>query len=221
VKKLIHGSRTGFTLLEVVISAGLFMLFTGGALLMANASSSALRTGSTYSDLDARARRALAEVCDLLRLADAQGLWPAGVVAPASTHELEFQRALGHDGTNISWDLVEKLILESDPSDPDDGVDNDGDGLVDECRVVWIDDFGEPTERRKTLCHDVAESLDGEVPGNLVDDNDNDLDDERGFCIDLDGEIATVRLTLEGRDGDGLLIRSTVQRSVALRNTTN
>ena len=220
MRKFTRNSRTGSTLLEVLLATGLFMLFTGGALLMADVSSNALRTGSTYSDLDARARRTLAEVCDLLRLADAQGLWPAAPVAPGNTHELEFQRAQGHDGTNIDWDLVEKLILESDPSDPDDGVDNDGDGLVDECRVVWIDDFDQPTERRKTLCHDVAESLDGEVPGNLVDDNDNDLNDERGFCIDLDGSIATVRLTLEGRDANGLLIRSTVQRSVTLRNTT-
>ena len=44
----------------------------------------------------------------------------------------------------------------------EDGVDNDGDGLVDEGRVVWIQNRGVLGERRAVLCNWVSETLLGE-----------------------------------------------------------
>ena len=74
-------------------------------------------------------------------------------------------------------------------SDPDDGLDTAGDGLLDEGPLVWIDDYGQPDQLRRILCHDVAEFLEGEAPGNLADDNGYGLQNERGFCVDCGSSL--------------------------------
>jgi hypothetical protein len=212
-------SISGTALLEILLASTLLMVFTGGALLMASTSSKAFGTGATSSDLNSRTRRTVAEVCDLLRLSNAEGVWPPGVEAPDSTPLLEFQRSRGYQAGGIDWDTAERLVLEYDPRDPNDGLDNDGDGLIDEGQLVWIDDFGQPDQLRRILCHDVAEFLEGEDSGNLADDNGNGLQDERGFCVDFDGSVATVHLTLESVDPGGFTLQTTIQRTVAFRNT--
>ena len=220
-----HSRKTertgGIALVEALLAATLLVVFTSGALLMARSTTDAYRTESSFSELGLRAHRALTEVTRTLRLADAAAVTPPGIVAPASTAQLDFQRPRGYLDAGIDWDDAERLVFEPEPGEPENGLDDDGDGWIDEGRLVWIDDLGLATERRKVLCHGVAHDLEGETAGNLIDDNGNGLVDERGFCVDFTGAQATIRLTVEGRDRNGSPIQHTVQRAVALRNTSS
>jgi len=215
------GSSSGMTLVEIVIGLTLFTAFATSAFLAIERSSHSYRTESVVARLDAQTREALDEASERLREADFDSVTPLPVAAtaPASASSIDFQRARGFVGGLVDWGPTERLAFEHDPTDADDGLDNDGDGLVDEGRLVWIENPGGGSELRTVLCSHVSESLEGELPGNGLDDNGNGLVDELGFCIDFAGSRAIVRITLEERDGDGSLIRQTSSRAVMSRNT--
>lgn len=211
-------ARAGFTIVEVAIGVLLLSAMTGIFVLTTQTTSSAMRTGVAVADLDAQALRALERVCSGLKSAGAALVAPQAV-APFSGTTLDYQRGLGADAAgNPLWAPLERIVLEY--FDADDGVDQDGDGLIDEGQLVWIGDVGGANERRIVLCHDVREYLEGETL-DAADENGNGLIDERGFSLDFDddGTRVRVRLTLEGRDAKGLLIASTVERTVSFRNT--
>lgn len=207
-------SRGGFTLVEMAIAVTLLSVLGGLFFLTTESTTNAVGTGVAVAELDARALRALDRVCESLKSTSADMASPQQVT-PFSATELEFQRALGAnaDGT-IAWSAVERFELEYDEAD--NGVDDDGDGLVDEGRLVWVEDPG-ANERRAVLCQGVREYLEGESFDG-EDENGNGLIDERGFALDFSGSRVTVRLTLVGRDSNGHALASTVQRSVAFRN---
>ena len=206
-------------LLEVSVASALLVLFASGALLFASSSRKAYRTESLSSELDSSARSALATIGVRLRTASSGNLTPVGTQAPFNSNWVSFRRGTGYAVGMPQWGDPELITFEYDPGDPDDGVDNDGDGLIDEGRVVWIENQGAPNELRKVLCNWVAEDLEGEIPGNNLDDNENGLVDEPGLSFDFEARRATVRMTLARRDALGVLIEHTVERTFALRNT--
>ena len=57
--------------------------------------------------------------------------------------------------------MVRKGIKVGLVGEIDDGLDNNGNGLVDEGQVVWITDLGLPGQRAVVLCNWVSEALDG------------------------------------------------------------
>jgi len=207
------------TLIEVVIGLGLFSAVAASAFLALETSSRSYRTEGVVARLDSLARKTLDEVCERLREADFDSLTPAAVASPASATSVDFQRARGYAAGAVQWGPTERLAFEHEPTDPDNGLDDDGDGLVDEGRIVWIEDPAAATPLRTILCSHVSESLAGELAGNGVDDNGNGLEDELGFCIEFTGSRALVRLTLEELDPDGRLIQQSASRTVMLRNT--
>jgi len=212
------GSRGGFTLIEMAVALVLMSVLGGLVFLTAESTSNAVNTGVAVAELDGRALRVLERVCDALKASSA-GVATPQAETPFSNANLDFRRGLGADADgDVLWGPLERLVLEYDEAD--DGLDDDGDGLVDEGRLVWIEDPGGASERRVVLCQDVREYLAGEtLDGD--DQNQNGLLDERGFALDFTGNRVTVRLTLEGRDRDGRLLASTVQRSVVFRNQGN
>jgi len=212
-------SCAGTTLVEITISLAVFSIFSASAFLAVNASTQGYRTEAVAARLDTRSRRALDEACLRLRQADITSLTPTPVSAPASAWWIDFQRAEGYSNGSVDWSLTERLTFESDVTDPDDGMDNDGDGLVDEGRLVWIQSPNTSTEQRIVLCSSVSRTLEGEIAGNGLDDNGNGLIDERGFCIEFVGSRLVLRLTLEERDHLGNRMRRTVQRAVTPRTT--
>jgi hypothetical protein len=109
-----------------------------------------------------------------------------------------------------------------EPSETDNGADDDGDGLIDEGMIEFTRDLGAGTERIVRWARGVREYLAGENP-NVADDNANGLTDERGLSFSLTGRILTIRLTLQavGAKGDGAsgtVLSRTVETSVRLRN---
>ena len=61
--------RRGYTLVEVALASVLLILFSGGALLVANRTGFAYRTDSTGAVLDALANQVLEDLTDGLRSA--------------------------------------------------------------------------------------------------------------------------------------------------------
>jgi hypothetical protein len=107
--------------------------------------------------------------------------------------------------------------LEADPGDPADGKDNNGNGLVDEGVVVRYEVDGTGPVRRTVLTRWVAALLDGEIE-NHQDDNGNGLIDEPGFCLDRNGDVWTLHLTLQRNDGAGRRVTRTMKTAVTPRN---
>jgi prepilin-type N-terminal cleavage/methylation domain-containing protein len=212
------GTRGGFTLVELSVALVLVSIMGGLFFLTTESTSNATRTGVAVAELDARALRALDRVCESLKSSSAEQATPQSS-APFSGTALDFQRGTGADADgDVVWGPLERFELQYDEAD--NGVDDDGDGLVDEGRVVWIEDPGGAAERRTLLCEGVREYLAGETFDG-TDENDNGLLDERGFALDFEGNRVTVRLTLEARDQKGHPLASTVQRSVVFRNEGN
>lgn len=212
------GARGGFTLVEMSVALVLMSVLGGLFFLTTESTSNATRTGVAVAELDARALRALDRVCESLKSSSADLATPQSL-APFYGTELDFQRGLGADADGeIVWGPLERFELQYEEADND--LDDDGDGLVDEGRLVWIENAGAAGERQAVLCEGVREYLAGETfDGD--DQNDNGLIDERGFALDFDGNRVTVRLTLVARDGNGHALTSTVQRSVVFRNQGN
>ena len=197
-------SMRGMTLVEVVLGLALFTAFASSAFLAIEASANSYRTETVVAHLDFLAREALDDVADHLRAADFDSITPPPLGAPSSASSLDYQGALGFRNGAVEWGPVERLTLEPDPTDAEDGLDNDSDGLVDEGRLAWIESPGLPGSRRAVLCSQVSAALEGETLGNGVDDNQNGLIDERGFCVEFTGERAIARITLERTDATGI-----------------
>jgi len=214
-----HG-RAGFTLVEMMLGLVVLAMMAGAALIVSSSTEEASSAGMTGVDLDMRSGRALHSVTETFRNVQLSSLNPAVVLAPFSTSTVTMQRVTGYDEASSAPQLSapDRLMLETATGEVDDGADNDGDGLVDEKRVVFIERIGTPQQRRRVLCTFVADSLEGEIAGNGIDDNGNGLVDEAGFCISYEGSVMVVRLTVERLSEDGRLVTRTVERRVRLRN---
>ena len=105
------------------------------------------------------------------------------------------------------------------PGELDNGVDDNGNGLVDECRIEFQPDVVGDPGLVIGWGSFVREYLEGEIP-NGVDDNGNGLVDERGLCLTYDNAsgVLTVRLTLERLDPLGRPLTRTVETAVQVRN---
>src|SRR5262249_20398121 len=151
--------------------------FASSAFLAIEASSRSYHDETAGAHLDFLAHEALDDVAERLLAADFTSLTPPPVAPPGSASTVDFQCDRGFQNGAVVWGPVERLTFESDPLDPENGIDDDGDGLVDEGRLVWIENPGGPGGRRTVLCSWVSAALEGEIPGNGIDDNGNGLID--------------------------------------------
>jgi len=212
-------TERGTTLLEVTLSLVLFTTFAGSIFMAVDASAGSYGTEATAARLDADARRAMNVLTGYLREADFASITPVGLPETASSTWLDFQRPQGFQNGAVVWGPTERLALEPDPADPENGADDDGDGMIDEGRVVWIEDAALGAGLRLVVCSNVPAALAGEVLGNNQDDNGNGLIDERGFCVEFAGSRLIARLTVEEADQEGNSIRRSAARSTTPRNT--
>jgi hypothetical protein len=138
-------------------------------------------------------------------------------VAPMGSDTLTFETSTGVQGGAVVWSPPRTVAFEYAEGELDDGVDNDGNGAIDDGMVVWIEDEGQATEKRVTLVSDVSEYLPGEEPDG-ADNNENGLVDERGLAFELDGEVLKIRLALEVLGPSGYPITKAGEISVFIRN---
>ena len=213
--------RAGFTMLELTIAGTLLIVVLGGLGVALQRGLGMFRQSTANQETDGRLDRALERIQRELLGASANSLAPdlTTVVGNPTTwsNALEFQLATGWAGGAQTLGDVQRIELRLDRGELDNGLDDDGDGLVDDQEVVLIRDFGGLDEQEVVLFTDVAEFLEGEDPGDGDDDNGNGLEDESGLAFDLDGDTLNVRLTV-GRNGPQGLILRTRTASLSLRN---
>jgi len=214
MKTRIRTSRTGaagFTLIEISIVSAILMIVIGSLTMMAQASDRAFSTGATIAHLESRASATMSQIIRELAIAQNTAvLRPDGAV-------IDYVQAVDFVAGDPVLTLPRRLAFEYEAGEIDDGIDNNGNGLVDEGLVVLTEDVGAPTERRRVLTRWVSELLQGEID-NGIDDNGNGLIDERGFTMVQSGETITILLSLQKPGpGNRLLNRSSVT-SIRLRN---
>ena len=213
-KRSRHDRERGLTLVELAITV-LILSLTVGIITMSFGTSFRVWKSSSHSrEVDRRANRGLDRILEALEYASSETVAP-DLGEHESSCYIEFQPTTGSvDGKQ---QLGPKVRIEwlRDPLDPEDGVDNNGNGLVDEGLVVRREDPGGEDEIRVVLLRSVGNLLEGEEP-NGEDDNANGLVDEKGLCFERDGSILKIRLTLLHDSGEGGVIAWTGEGHVAL-----
>lgn len=209
--------RSGHTLIEILVALAIMAVAAGTLALVGMRSEDAFKAESLRTTLDGEARAVTSRLTRELRNS-AAGSITALPVSPAWDTNLTFDQPSSIDpGTgNIVWRSM-RLELRYEEGEVNDGLDNNGNGLVDEGKVVMLRNAGEADEIEVVLVHRVREYLEGETFNNL-DDNGNGLVDERGLSFERNGNTITVRLTLERFDSDGHPATRSAETSALLRN---
>ncbi|HKX45376.1 MAG TPA: prepilin-type N-terminal cleavage/methylation domain-containing protein [Planctomycetota bacterium] len=209
-------SRAGFTFLEVMIAVTLLAVIAGSAALVGRRGTDAFRNTSARTVAEAEARRAIGRIAQELQEAMPDTVSPVAGF-PAGSDTLDFRR--GEDfvaGAVVLSDLC-RIELRPEPGEADNGADDDGDGLVDECIVVLVKDVLGANEQEAVLARNVRELGLGEVANGLDDDGDG-LEDEPGFCLVVVDEVVRLWLSVEHVGAEGERFEVAVETSVEFRN---
>ena len=214
MKTILHHTheRAGFTLIESLIAVTFLALMFLAVAQTSSRASDAFDEGSADHQLSTSTHRALERITREVEFASAASLGANPIAFPNEGDSITFQTQPTFVGGAVQW-LPVQLFSELDTGELDDGVDNDGDGLVDERRVVMVESPGTPDEHRMVLASSVAELLEGEQE-NTADDNGNGLKDEGGLSLCWQGSVLFVRLTCQRRDEGGRLLVKTAETAV-------
>jgi hypothetical protein len=217
VRTLRPKTRAGFTLVEAAIAASLLVLLMSSAVMAARSGMGAFRTTQDASDAGVRARRALDRMVFELISADTGSLVPLfdNLDNDLGTDTLQFAKVTGLNGDDPTLGTPCRLDFVYAPGELDDGIDNDGNGLVDDGMVVLTRDVG-GDEQQVVLCRGVSERLEGEA-ANGADDNGNGVIDEAGFNVHVENSVLVLRLSVEQPSENGTIVR-TMSAAVRLRN---
>lgn len=216
-------SRRGTTMVELLVAALIMTTVLGAIGVTVLSGSRSYEEGVARAEVDAKARRLVSRVAEEFMTAS-QGsciegaqFWSGGVEDDGDV-EYRYNQVLGAAGGNPLLGTQCRVRLAYAQGELDDGIDNNGNGLVDECRILLTQDTAAGPEI--AIGGFVREFLQGEVGGNDADDNGNGLSDERGLCMTFDADTNTlmVRLTIERLTSQGRLVTSTAETSVLLRN---
>jgi prepilin-type N-terminal cleavage/methylation domain-containing protein len=216
MQRSLNIARAGFTLIEVVIAATIVSLLLLGLGITTLSGDRVYKAGMAQDRSLVLARRALDRIADAISMGGVGALTP-NPVAPLGSSTLSFRTPSGYAGGAVTWNSSTRIDFQYTPRDPNDGLDNDRDGFIDDGMIVLTRDVGLATEQSTVLARGVSEYLEGEIP-NGADDNGNGLRDERGLSFDISGDQLTIRITVVSRDGNGRNVVRTVSTSVKVRN---
>jgi type II secretory pathway pseudopilin PulG len=209
--------RAAFTVIELCISITVLALLLSAVGMFQMRGQDAAHAIQIRSDLERRADRAMQRAARELTAVGLHSLAPDPVTS-FGTDTITFETPASVSATGvITWSLPIRLALVMDQGEIDNGVDDDGDGLVDERRLVLTRNVGTASEKSTVVCHGVAARLEGET-ANGLDDNGNGLVDERGFSVQRIGDLLRLKLTLQARGEGGRVISRTVTTSLVLHN---
>lgn len=206
-------ARAGFSLLELLITISLMGVVAGVTVMMSRTSGSLANQSQVIANLDQQLHRSMDRIEKRLRYASLSSLVPASA---AGSPTLTFQVPVDFSGGSVVLGPAQVIRWEPTPGDTVDNLDNNGNGLVDEGRVVWLEDVSDP-DRAIFFSSSTAWGFDGEAP-NGVDDNSNGLIDEPGLSFELDGRTLAIRMTVQGVDDSGVIHSRSRKARVSLRN---
>lgn len=209
-------SRAAFTLVEVVISGALMASLLLVAGLATERAMELFRQRRAADAVAASANRLLQRVTNELLFARQASFLPAPPFSQGLS-SLSFQKCMGVQAGAVLWSTRFSLAWELEPSEVEDGLDNNGNGLIDEGQLVWTENEGEADEQRVVWAHGLCTLLPGETLDNTDEDGDG-LIDERGLCFAMEADVLTIRLGLQAIGPDGNTITRVVETSVLLRN---
>ena len=198
MRHVLH-ARSGLSLVEVAIGLALLAVVGFQAAEIFHFSAKSQSEGVSTLALDEHARSVIERITFAVMGADPESLGPE--VGPRwDADTLRYRVNLGIQDGEVVWGDSEEI------------------GLTDSVgQVAWRQRPDELDERRVIWSNAVRPFLQGELP-NGVDDNGNGLVDESGISFDVDGDLVTVRVTLETpRAGQEPLMR-TLEARVTCRN---
>ncbi len=213
--------RAGLSLLEALFAVALATVFLGGLAHAMQRGLALVRENTTAGDVNARTGRAIRRIVKEILPTDAGAfvpdLLPPQVGPNLGSSVVTYSCPVGFANGAVQWTPPRTIQWEIAPGELDNGLDDDGDGRVDEGSAVLVRNVGQADEQRVVLVNDVREYFEGETP-NGQDDNGNGLVDERGLCFDRAGDVVNVRLTLERTGPDGRAVARSQQTSLTTRN---
>lgn len=210
-------SRAGFTLLELLISLSLASVMAAMAIMIQNTGNSALKSSNQQIEAESKARRGVERIAQELQRAVVMNLFTNFTAWAPASPSLTYLSAAGLIDGELAPGSVTHIAWEPDPRDPFNGLDDDGDGLVDEGVIALWKRIGEDGQVRVVVCNDVTRLFDGELM-NGNDDNGNGLSDEAGFHFVQDGNLITLRVSVAGVASNGTTVTRTAETSIRLRN---
>jgi Tfp pilus assembly protein PilW len=212
-----HRARRGTTIVEFAVATFILALILSAIGLVSRSGTKSFRKSAFDAALENRARIALATLAEELEKAGSTTLvgLPA---APLWTDAFSFDevQAVSSADGSVTWS-PSRLQFEYEPGETNNGADDNGNGLVDEGRIVLVRYRGQAGEMHVVLARWVSEYLQGET-GNGADDNGNGLVDEHGVCFSRSGSTIGIRLALQRRDADRRVVTRTFTTAVKLRN---
>ncbi|MDJ0523152.1 MAG: prepilin-type N-terminal cleavage/methylation domain-containing protein [Planctomycetota bacterium] len=208
--------QAGFTMIELMASIVLFSIVILVALQSSLVAGRVTASLVSTSELDLQAHRVVDQIAEELLQARAETLTP-DAMAPYGSSVLTYERAEATTGGGVVWTTTRRIEFVQSASDALDGVDNDGNGLVDDGEIWLVTDAGLPGERRALLARHVAGFLAGEQE-NALDDNANGLTDERGLSFELRDGALHVRVSLQAVDPKGGYQTHTAETAIRMRN---
>jgi prepilin-type N-terminal cleavage/methylation domain-containing protein len=212
-----RSARRGFTFIEIAISLAVLAMLMGAVGMVQMRGQKATSAIRTQSDLERRANRALLMATRELTGLGVHTLAPDPTTS-LGTDTITFQRPESVTAAGVViWQPSTMLALLMDEGEADNGVDDDGDGLVDERRLSITRNMGTPQQKTTVLCHGVCAWMDGEIPNGL-DDNGNGVVDERGFSLKRTGDLLNVRLALEATADAGERVIFTSTTALVIHN---
>jgi type II secretory pathway pseudopilin PulG len=209
--------QSAFTIIELAISVSVLALLLGVIATFESRGKAAARAITTLAGVELRAERAMRVVTREVAMVGVHTLAPDPVTNLGSD-TITFQTPSSVTATGaVTWNPPTRIELTMDQGEIDNGIDDDGDGLVDERQLTITRDIGTGAERTSVVCHGVAAWLEGES-GNGADDNGNGLVDERGFSVRRTGDLLEMRLTLQVPGDKGTTVTWTTTTAVVIHN---
>jgi hypothetical protein len=208
--------ESGVTLTEVLLVSALVVTMVGAMYGLLRAGTDTYAIGVTRADVENHAHSAVDQVAEALIYSGNTVIQPFAC-APLGTSSITYQECTGYEAGGRLWGDPVEFLLVPDPADPDDGKDNNRNGLVDEGMLIRIVHPAGGPPRKTVLTRWVRKYLQGETR-NGKDDNGNGLVDERGFSLCRTGEVWTVRLTVEQVDDKGRPLTATAETTLRPRN---
>ncbi len=210
-------SKRGFTLIELAIVVGIVGLILGSVADVFDSTKRTYGQGSSAALAQNEAQRALNRVVAELENAGFGTLIPNPVAIGA--HDLVYQVATGINTANntVTFGTSRRLRFIYEPGETNNGLDDDGDGLVDEGCIELTKNYLQANQVTVTLAHGTRELLEGET-ANGADDNANGLVDERGFCMTRTGNLLRIRLSMARPAAGTNPAVATIETAIRLKN---
>jgi hypothetical protein len=221
-------SRCGASLVEILISFTVVLLLVGLVAEAVTTSRGAYGEGMSAAAVESIARRTVDSLAQRLTSASAGSVSVDDPTPPPAANVVtwvDFQTVQGYAGAPLLA-AQDRIQLELMAGEIDDGLDNNGNGMIDECRLVFVQDvFGGGAEIG--LAGFVTRLAEGELR-NGADDNGDGQSDEAGFTAVWEpvtagatgsrGGRLVLQLTLERDSGPQATVQRTVRTTVHVRS---